>query len=124
MSLEQKHIDSIKQDFNGKFVGDARHKFEVGDVGFLLELTPSNGVSRIELRDSPARTAFTLTDVLYGFIDGKTSVEALGTAKVVSVAKNGRGQIETLWGDDLDSALTELGYPEIGKGVYQAGEDD
>lgn len=122
--ITKPHQKWIKDNFNNKFVGDARHKFQVGDVGFLLELTPANGHSRIELRDSPARTAFTLTDVLYGFIDGKTSVEALGAAKVTSVAKNGRGQIETLWGDDLESALVELGYPEINRDEYKAGEDD
>jgi hypothetical protein len=118
--ISQKHIDNIKQEFDGKFVGDARHRFTVGDVGFLLELTPSNGQSRIELRDSPARTAFELTDVLYGFIDGKTSVEALGMAKITEVAKNGRGRVQTLWGPELDSALVEMGYPEIDRDLYLA----
>lgn len=116
--IDNKHIENIKSEFDGKFVGDARHRFTVGDVGFLLELTPPNGQSRIELRDSPARTAFTLTDVLFGFIGGKTTVEALGAAKVVEVARNGRGKVETLWGPALEAALTELGYPEISKDVY------
>lgn len=122
--IEQKHVDSIKGEFNGKFVGDARHKFNVGDIGFLLELTPSNGYSRIELRDSPARTAFTLTDVLYGIIGGKTTVEALGVAKVTSVTKSGRGQVETLWGPDMDAALLELGYPDINKEAYKDTDED
>src|SRR5258708_40300884 len=100
--IDQKHVDNIRNEFDGKFVGDARHKFQVGDVGFLLELTPANGASRIELRDSPARTARSLTDVLFGFIDGRTSVEALGAAKVTEVARNGRGKVITLWGADLD----------------------
>lgn len=122
--IADKHINSIKEEFDGKFVGDARHRFTVGDVGFLLELTPANGVSRIELRDSPGRTARTLTDVLYGFIPGRTSVEALGAAKVTEVARNGRGKVVTLWGPDLDAALNELGYPEIGKTLYLAGDED
>lgn len=116
--IDTKHIHNIQQEFDGKFVGDARHRFTVGDVGFLLELTPPNGQSRIELRDSPARTAFTLTDVLFGFIGGKTTVEALGVAKVTEVARNGRGKVITLWGADMDAALSELGYPEISKEVY------
>lgn len=122
--IKQNHVDSIKAEFDGKFVGDARHRFQVGDTGFLLELTPANGVSRIELRDSPARTAGTLTDVLYGFIPGRTSVEALGAAKVTEVAKNGRGKIETLWEAQLDAALTELGYPEISKDLHVSDGDD
>lgn len=122
--IEIKHIESIKSEFDGKFVGDARHKFKVGDVGFLLELTPQNGAKRTELRDSPARTAQTLTDILYGFIDGRTAVEALGVAKVVEVAKNGRGKVQTLWGDDLATALNELGYPEISREEYVAGTED
>lgn len=113
--IVQKHIDSIKTEFDGKFVGDSRHRFKVGDIGFLLELTPQTGASRIELRDSPARTAGTLTDILYGFIPGRTAVEALGVAKVVKVAGNGRGQVETLWGSDLENTLQELGYPDISR---------
>jgi hypothetical protein len=108
--IDQKHVDGIKSDFDGRFAGDARHRFEVGDIGFL--------------RDSPARTAFTLTDVLFGLIQGKTQVEALGVAKVVEVAKNGRGKLLTLWGEDMDKALEELGYPEISRDVYIASQDD
>lgn len=121
--IQQKHIESITSEFDGKFVGDARHRFKVGDVGFLLELTPSNNISRIELRDSPARTAGSLTDVLYGFIPGRTSVEALGAAKVTEVARNGRGKVVTLWGDELSAALNELGYPEISRDEYR-GQDE
>ena len=122
--IQETHIKSIQEEFDGKFVGDARHRFKVGDVGFLLELTPENGVSRIELRDSPARTTRTLTDVLYGFIPGRTTVEALGAAKVTEVARNGRGKVVTLWGDDLASALNELGYPEINRELHVSDGDD
>jgi hypothetical protein len=122
--IKQEHIDAIKRDFDGKFVGDARHRFAVGDTGFLLELTPANGASRIELRDSPARTARSLTDVLFGFIPGRTSVEAVGAARVTEVARNGRGKVVTLWGDDLTAALNELGYPEINLDVYESDGED
>ena len=109
----------IAQEFNGKWVGDARHKFKVGDVGFLLELTPEVGQKRVELRDSPVRTAGSLIDILYGEVTGgRTSVEALGAAKVVAVTPNGRGKVETLWGADLDAALEELGYPEIDRNPF------
>lgn len=122
--IQDKHINSIREEFDGKFVGDARHRFKEGDIGFLLELTPENGVSRIELRDSPARTARTLTDVLYGFIPGRTTVEALGTAKVTEVARNGRGKVSTLWGEGLKAALNELGYPDINQDQHVSDGDD
>jgi hypothetical protein len=115
--ITQEYIDNIKKNFDGKFVGDARHKFSVGDVGFLLELTPVSGVSRLELRDTPARTT-DWTDILYGMIEGRTNVEALGAAKVTEVVKNGRGKVQTIWGDELDAALAELGYPEIRRDEY------
>lgn len=112
--IDQKYIDSIKADYDGKFVGDARNRFTVGDVGFLLELTPPSGHSRIELRDSPGRTQ-DWEDVLFGMIEGKTNVEALGVAKITEVVKNGRGKVETLWGEELEKALLDLGYPEISR---------
>jgi hypothetical protein len=115
--IPQQYIDTLKTAFDGQFVGDARHKFAVGDVGFLLELTPQTGTPRLELRDSPARTQ-DWTDILYGMIEGKTNVEALGAARVTDVAKNGRGKVVTLWGVDLDAALLELGYPEVRRDEY------
>jgi hypothetical protein len=115
--IPQKYIDNLRTNYDGKFVGDARHRFAVGDVGFLLELTPATGSPRLELRDSPARTQ-DWTDVLFGLIEGKTSVEALGVAKVTEVAKNGRGKVLTLWGPDMEAALNDLGYPEIRKDEF------
>jgi hypothetical protein len=115
--IPQEYIDNLKTNYDGKFVGDARHKFAVGDVGFLLELTPQSGIPRLEMRDSPARTQ-EWVDVLYGMIEGKTNVEALGAARVTEVAKNGRGKVVTLWGPDLEAALNELGYPEIKRVEY------
>jgi hypothetical protein len=105
--IPQKYIDNLKENYDGKFVGDARHKFAVGDVGFLLELTPATGSPRLELRDSPARTQ-DWTDILFG----------LGVAKVTEVARNGRGKVLTLWGPDAEAALNDLGYPEIRRDEY------
>jgi hypothetical protein len=133
--IPQKYIDNLKENYDGKWVGDARNRFTQvdgkikytqigrdfkgnpyertsGDVGFLLEMTPPSGVPRLELRDSPART-MDWTDVLYGMIEGKTNVEALGVARVTGVSPNGRGKVVTLWGDELTAALDELGYPDI-----------
>lgn len=106
--------DDITRDFDNQFVGDSRHRFRVGDTGFLLQLTTESGSRRLELRDNPVRTAGTLEEMLYGDVDGgRTHVEALGMAKVVEVARNGRGRIQTLWGDELRSALDEFGYPGL-----------
>lgn len=112
------HADSIRREFDGRWVGDARHRFSPDDVGFLLELTPPSGVSRVELRDSPVRTNGDLQDILFGIIQGATTVEALGVARVTEVARNGRGKIQTLWDQDLDSALETLAYPEIDRTPY------
>ena len=110
---------SIAKEFDGRYVGDSRHRFKTGDIGFLLELTPEHGSKRVELRDSPVRTAGSLVEVLFGMVTGgRTNVEALGVAKVVSVTPNGRGKIETLWGPALDVALEELGYPQIDRNPY------
>jgi hypothetical protein len=110
--IPEKYIENLKANYDGKWVGDARNRFAVGDVGFLLELTPQTGVARVELRDSPARTT-DWTDILFGMVEGRTNVEALGAAKVTEVTKNGRGKVETLWGPELDAALAQLGYPDI-----------
>jgi hypothetical protein len=141
--IPQAYIDNLKGNYDGRWVGDARNRFTqdpggkvtyiqsgkdihgkpferiLGDVGFLLELTPQqgNGVPRLEFRDSPARTQ-DWTDVLYGMIEGRTNVEALGAARVVEVTTNGRGKVVTLWGPELDAALTQLGYPEIRRDEY------
>ena len=117
--IDAADIQDIKNEFDGRFVGDARHRFTLGDIGFLLELSPEGGQKRLELRDSPARTAHTLQDVLFGEVSGgRTSVEALGVAKITEVTKNGRGQVLTLWGDELTAALKELGYPDISTDPY------
>jgi hypothetical protein len=106
--------DDITKEFDGQFVGDSRHRFNLGDTGFLLQLTTDSGARRLELRDNPVRTAGTLEDMLYGEVDGgRTNVEALGMAKVTEVARNGRGKILTIWGDELRAALSEFGYPEL-----------
>jgi hypothetical protein len=131
------YIENLKSNYDGKWVGDARNRFAdkdgkityvqsgkdikgqsfervLGDVGFLLELTPQEGrgAKRLEFRDSPARTQ-DWEDVLYGMIEGRTNVEALGVARVTKVSSNGRGQVITLWGAALDAALDDLGYPDI-----------
>ena len=115
--INKQYIEDIKKNFDGKFVGDAKNRFKVGDIGFLLEMTPPSGVSRLELRDTPARTS-DFEDVLFGVIESRTKVEGLGVGKVVEVARNGRGKVETVWGPELDAFLLELGYPEINKNEY------
>lgn len=141
--IPQAYVDNLKTNYDGRWVGDARNRFSsnpdgkiayvqsgrdikgqsfervLGDVGFLLELTPheGKGAKRLEFRDSPARTQ-AWEDLIFGLIEGRTNVEALGVARVVKVSANGRGQIVTLWDKDLDDALQELGYPEICRDEY------
>jgi len=137
--IPEAYIQNLKTNYDSKWVGDARNRFAtvdgkiqyvqsgrdikgqsfervLGDVGFLLELTPQEGrgAKRLEFRDSPARTQ-DWEDVLYGMIEGRTNVEALGVARVTKVTPNGRGQVITLWGPDLDAALDTLGYTDINR---------
>lgn len=98
---------------DGSWVGDNRNAFQVGDVGFLIRLTPRRGRSRVELRLHPARITETMEDILFGDIDGPTYVEAFGMGKVVEVAPNGRGKVEHISGEELEDALHRLGYPEL-----------
>lgn len=141
--IPQAYVDNLKSNYDGQWCGDARNRFitnpdgkiqyvqsgrdikgqsferVLGDVGFLLELTPNEGrgAQRLEFRDSPVRTA-DWTDVLYGMVEGRTNVEALGIARVTKATPNGRGQVVTLWGQDLDEALQQLGYPNINRNEF------
>jgi hypothetical protein len=138
--INDKYIENIKRNYDGVWVGDARNRFVerdgkieyiqtgkdihgkpfervLGNIGFLLEMTPQTGVPRVELRDSPARTD-DWTDVLFGMIEGRTNVEALGVARVTEVTRNGRGKVLTLWGEELNHALAELGYDRICRDEY------
>lgn len=121
MTTIQKHISET---YDGKWAGDARHALKAGEVGFLLELTPVSSNpnfvprKRLELRPHPVRRAGSLEEILLGTIFGdRTDVEALGVAKVTEVAANGRGRVQTLWGQDAMAALDTLAYPDLADGV-------
>jgi hypothetical protein len=119
----------IQLTYDGKWAGDARHPLKVGEVGFLLELTPVSTNAqfkprkRVELRPHPVRTAGSLEEMLFGFLESdRTDVEALGVATVTEAAGNGRGQILTLWDDEAKAALKKLGYPELAEELPYAEE--
>ena len=126
MTTVKEHI----QGYDGKWAGDANHPLKVGDIGFLLELSPvSNNPQaaprrRLELRPHPVRKAGTLEEILFGMIWGdRTDVEALGVAKVTEVAPNGRGRVQTLWGDEARLVLDMLAYPELERDLQDEGEE-
>jgi hypothetical protein len=109
----------IQATYDSKFAGDARHPLKVGDVGFLLELTPVGSNpnfkprKRLELRPHPVRLAGTLEEMLYGTLQGdRTDVEALGVAKVTE-SVNGRGRVLSAWGEEALAILDQLAYPEL-----------
>lgn len=111
----------ISKMYDARWAGDARHALKVGEVGFLLELTPVSANpnfrprKRLEIRPHPGRLAGSLEEMLYGIIQGdRTDVECLGVAKVTEVAPNGRGRVQTLWGADAQAALETLAYPDLG----------
>jgi hypothetical protein len=126
MTTIKNHIQST---YDGKWAGDARHPLKVGEVGFLLELTPvpTNAQfkprKRVELRPHPVRTAGSLEEMLFGFLESdRTDVEALGVATVTEASANGRGEIKTLWDEEAKAALKKLGYPELSEELQYADE--
>jgi hypothetical protein len=126
--MSQTVKDFIQSTYDGKFAGDARHPLKVGDVGFLLELTPvaSNPNfkprKRLELRPHPVRLAGTLEEMLYGTLQGdRTDVEALGVATVTE-SVNGRGKVQTAWGEAARAILEALAYPELSDELQIADE--
>jgi len=116
--------ESIAEECDGRWAGDARHALKLDEVGFLLELTPvcpPNPRKRLEIRPHPGRLAGSLEEMLFGVITGdRTDVECLGVAKVTEVAPNGRGRVQTLWGDEARQALEQLGYPELAEDLHVA----
>lgn len=85
-----------------------------GSVGFLVSRT-TNGVERYELRDRPACENISLQPRLTGWC-GETnncSITAHGMVCVQRIVRNGRMLVASLAGVDLETALEELGYPEL-----------
>lgn len=88
----------------------------VGDVGFLIEF--SNALKHSEnwvLRDLPACENISGKPRLYGWCGSfnDLSTNAHGMAEVVRLARNGRVLIKKVTGEKLNTALEELGYPEL-----------
>jgi len=99
-----------------QWIGDDRTKYTVGDTGFLLQLeNRGRGWKRVELRQHPACEDGTPRPRLFGPVGGgMTQVTALGLGKVVEVAKNGRGRVESITDpEQMKQVLNELGYPGL-----------
>lgn len=89
-----------------------------GDIGFLVELCHSNrGWSTSHsLQDRPCHTNVSHEPRLKGWCGSTNNVsyDAMGLAKVVRVAKNGRAQIVAVTGKEGAEWLeNEAGYPEL-----------
>jgi hypothetical protein len=98
-----------------KWIGP-NENLAVGDVGFLIKQTNENqGWTRYDLRITPAHTNRSRQPKLYGWCGSynNLSTTAEGMAKVIRVAKNHRVLIEEIDGQEVESALEELGYPEL-----------
>ena len=99
---------------NTKWIGPDEN-LSVGDVGFLIEISPERGDSRWILRDLPACTNLSREITLNGWCGSynNVSTNAHGVARVIRVAKNDRCLVQNISGDELAAALEELGYPEL-----------
>ena len=76
---------------------------------------PVRGSENLVLRDTPAHTNQSHQPKLYGWCGSynDTNTTACGIAKVIAIARNGRVKVQSLEGDDLREALSELGYPGL-----------
>lgn len=87
-----------------------------GQIGFLVRKShETNGSVRFVLRDIPAYTNQSNEPRLHGWCgtDNNLATSACGMARVTRLARNGRALVTQLLGDELKSALDELGYPEL-----------
>jgi hypothetical protein len=99
---------------SNRYIGPG--EYDEGQIGFLIE--HSNPVKRSEtwsLSDLPAHTNQSHEPRLHGWCGSwnDTSTNARGVWRVVKVLPNGRAKIEELVGEELATALEELGYPEL-----------
>ncbi len=97
----------------------------VGDIGFLVETTSyKNGsVTRFGLYDRPCHTNQSHEPQLVGWCGETNNVSrtAVGLAKVVKVAKNGRAQVVPVTGAEGAAWLRdEAGYPDLVPDEWEA----
>ncbi len=95
---------------------DEQPGYAVGNAGFLIEVYNENTAgTRFSLDDSPPYTNRSNEPRLVGWCGSYNNVATYGCGafKVVKVAKNGRLKIEKLSGEDLQSFLEEMGYPDL-----------
>lgn len=88
----------------------------VGDVGFLIERSHERERwTRYEIRHTPPYTNRSHEPKLFGWCGSYNglSTSGVGLVRVMRVARNGRAFVEQLEGDDLATALDELGYPDL-----------
>lgn len=89
---------------------------KIGTVGFLIESdNPYSGSARAYLSDRPAHTNQSNEPRLSGWCGSYNDVSTYGRGlwRVVKILPNGRVKIEEVIGEDLASALEDLGYPEL-----------
>lgn len=92
------------------------YNLSVGDVGFLIEVSPQGRECRIDIRTEPGRTNMSNSRRLYGWL-GETnniSKNAQGVGKVVRVSNSGeRALVRSLSDKELAAALEDLGHPDM-----------
>ena len=98
-----------------QWIGGEFSDYTVGQVGFLVLVSPEQRADRYDLRDSPPHTNQSHEPRLNGWCGttDNVAVYGRGMARVVRVARNGRALVVPLEGEDLRAALDTLGYPEL-----------
>ena len=92
----------------------------LGDVGFLVETCPQGRADYCGLYSRPCHTNQSHEPRLHGWCGETNNVSrnALGLARVVRVAGNGRVQVVPVRGDEARAYLCDVaGYPELADDV-------
>lgn len=99
------------------WIGDKCTRYNVGQVGFLLESHNINGgnTPSYYLSDHPGHTNMSHEPRLSGWLGTTDNVYgcAHGLARVTRVARNGRALVVALTEQEQEAVLEELGYPEL-----------
>jgi hypothetical protein len=93
------------------WIGDGYDQYTVGQVGFLVLVSPEQRVDRYNLREHPAHTNQSHHPQLHGWCGttDNVAIHACGLARVVRVASNGRAMVTQIKGAEQTAALEALG---------------
>lgn len=91
------------------------YEARVGDVKFLVKVSPQEREDFYTLLDRPPCTNMSNKPMLYGWCGStnNVSIYGKGMCRVTKVTAAGRALVERLEDDELADALEAAGWPEL-----------